>query len=995
LRAWRLRHAVAESRNRGVSARLTGFPFAPYLASPGKSAKRNPPLRAAASAILLRDGSAHARGRALLLLENTEAAVEQLRAAAKTENPEALSDLGAALVTEAEELDAWEPAIDAIVATRRAIKQSPTLAPAYFNLALALERIGLTTEAHAAFNAAAQLEPDSPWAVEALERASAIPRRAASDPWKVTEERLNTTSDPAARRALILEDAHLARINAEGPYLTAWADARIHGRMREAHAALDLARMIGSVLRDALGECLAIDAVAAIDRAELHGNALEFANAHLIYMKGRLARKNRDETQAIDLLSAAAAQLAVEESPLQYVARYYGAGALYEQGRINDAVAVLESLESGALESRGYRGLAAQLGWEHGICLEVRGEYAEALDVFDRSRAMADAGSEHDLSARFDGLASEALEYLGDSNEAWRRRRRALRAYALSGQVDTRRAVALTSAAQVQMAARNWSRAEVLLDYAIPLATEARDALVTAQAFAKRSVARDELHDPVGAARDRMDASRWAKRVDRPTRERLRIEIDIAEGVAQRVASPRLAITQFTRAIGLLGASGQTALLPRLFFERARAHEASGDFAGADKDLLSGLQVVERWERSVFTMEQRAAISVWSDAIRRDLIAHALTRGDVATAFAYADNRYDATNLHTRPNEFFRKKPSLQEIQSVLGRDAAILEFAIIRERLIVFVIRPSSAHAFRLPSSVPLVAALANAMRQASDETLSAAGASLYAVLLAPIRESLLGTKTLVIVPTPELSALPFGALRDGALNRYLMEDASIVLATTASTAIASSSSTYGGGGRMIAIGSDAFDRRRHPDVLPLPNARREAFDIARQWRSGHILTGTEVTADRLRRELSEAAVIHYAGHIVGRGADARLLLAPDHGKDSLSSRDVAELTVHARIVVLAGCRGVGVSSPQTIIGDMASGFLGAGAVAVIASATNVDDADSLRTMRRVHSFLAHGSDAAEAVRRTVMLDLAEGNRTPLSIRLIVHGGSHSVVRH
>jgi CHAT domain-containing protein len=152
-------------------------------------------------------------------------------------------------------------------------------------------------------------------------------------------------------------------------------------------------------------------------------------------------------------------------------------------------------------------------------------------------------------------------------------------------------------------------------------------------------------------------------------------------------------------------------------------------------------------------------------------------------------------------------------------------------------------------------------------------------------------------------------------------------------------------------------------------------------------------VTADRLRRELPEAVVIHYAGHIVGRGADARLLLAPDHGKDSLSAREVAGLPLHARVVVLAACRGSGVSSPQLIIGDMASGFLGAGAGSVIASATDVDDAESLRTMRRVHSFLVAGCDAAEAVRQTVMVDLAEGRSTPLSIRLMVHGGSNAAV--
>jgi CHAT domain-containing protein len=979
---------VAKSGSRSMSARLTGLPYAAHRepkSTPGAS------VRAAASAVLLADHSAEARGTAFLVLDDSEAAVEQFRAAARSEDSKALSDLGAALVTEAEDLDAWDPAVDALVATRRAIEKSPELAPAHFNLALALQRIGLIAEAYAEFQTAARLELGSAWAAEAAQRASAIPRRAAVDQWQQTEQRLNATSDPAARKALILRNPYVARIQAEGPYLTAWADATINGCATDARAALDHARMIASVLRDASGERLAFDAVAAIDKAESSGNARASAEAHLTYLQGRLARKNGDESHAIDLLSAAAVQLAAGSSPLQYVARYYVSGALYEQGRINEALAVLESLEAEALESRGYRGLAAQLGWEHGICIELRGDYAAALGIFDRSRAIADAVGEHDLSARFDGLAAEALEYLGEPNEAWRRTSRALREYALSGPSDTRTAVTLTLTAQVEIAARNWSRAKVLLDYAIPIATQAGDARVAAQAFAKRSVSRDELHDPAGAARDRTDALRWAKRIDDVSRERLKIEINIAEGVALRVASPRAAITQFTLAIELLRKRGQTAFLPRLFFERARAQEAIGDLAGADNDLHSGIEVVDQWERSVPTIEQRAAISVWSETIRRDLIAHALTRGDVASAFAYADDRYSAANLPAR--DFERKRTVLREMQTALAPDAAILEFVVIREKVIVFVVRADAAHAFRLPASAARIAAAADAMRRAPDEVLPSAAASLYEILLAPIREALQGTRTIVIVPTPELSAIPFGALRDRARNRYLIEDASIVLAQTASAAMTSSGSTRNGD-RVIVIGSDGFDPRRHPDVFPLPNVRREAVAIASLWRSSRAVIGADVTVDRLRRELPEAAVIHYGGHIIGRGTDSRLLLAPDHSKDSLSSRDVAELPLRARVVVLAACRGSGASSPQTIIGDMASGFLGAGAQAVIASATDVDDADSLRTMRRVHSFLVTGSDAAEAVRQTAIADVAEGRRTPLSIRLMVHGGSHAVVR-
>lgn len=993
LRAAALQRAARKSSARMLDARLTDLPYAPHRVQRGTSGTTDLQMRTAATEILLRDPSTHARGRAALLINDTRTAVEQLRKAAETGDPAVLSDLSAALLAEAEELDVWEPALDAVVAARHAIDASPGLAPAHFNLALALDRLGLTPEARAEFNAAARLEPGSRWAAEAVERASAIPRRPAEDLWKLTEQRLKGASEPAVRRSLILADPYLARINAEGPYLTDWARARIEGRVADARAVLEQARVIASVLQGASQERLALDAIAAIDHAESHGSAMPFARAHLTYFDGRIARKNHNESRAIELLMKASDQLAAGDSPLQYVARYHIVGALFEQGRINDALRLLKSLEAQQLWSRGYRGLAAQLGWEHGICLIVRGEYAEALDVFDRSRALADGLGEHDLAARFDGLAAEAMEYLGESNNAWRRRIRALRAYALTGRVDSRRAVSLTSAAQLQIATRNWERAEALLDYAIPLAAETNDALVTAQALAKRSVVRDELRDAAGAAHDRIEAAQWAQRVDRSARERLHAEMAIAEGVAQRVASPRAAIAQFTHAIDLFTSRGQTILLPRIHFERARTYEAIGDLERAEDDLRAGLGVVETWEQSVTTIEQRAAISIWSEAIRRDIIATALARGNVASAFAHADGRYSVANW--RANDSVGPRASLAALQPALARDAAILEIVPVHDAMIVFVVRAFEARAIRLPDSPTRIIAAAEAMRGATDRTFADRASALYDKVIAPIRRHLEGVATLVVVPGHELSAIPFGALRDITRNRYLIEDMAVVHAPTAIAAMEwSRRASERGGHTMIAIGSSVFDGSRHPELPPLPHSGEEALRIASQWRDGHALTGNDATVDRVRRELRAADVVHYSGHIIGRGADARFVLAPEHGSDSLSAREIAQLPLHARIVVLAGCRGADMSAPQMIIGDVASGFLAAGVPAVVASATDIDDREAPDTMRRLHDFLTEGDGAAEAVRKTVLRDLRAGRPLPLSLRLLVYGGSESILR-
>jgi predicted O-linked N-acetylglucosamine transferase (SPINDLY family) len=86
----------------------------------------------------------------MVLNGQTGAAIQKLRVKAK--GPEALTSLAAALLTHSDEISLT---LEALVAARKAIAQSPSLAAAHFNLALALERLGFTPEARVEFENAA------------------------------------------------------------------------------------------------------------------------------------------------------------------------------------------------------------------------------------------------------------------------------------------------------------------------------------------------------------------------------------------------------------------------------------------------------------------------------------------------------------------------------------------------------------------------------------------------------------------------------------------------------------------------------------------------------------------------------------------------------------------------------------------------------------------------------------------------------------------------
>jgi CHAT domain-containing protein len=198
----------------------------------------------------------------------------------------------------------------------------------------------------------------------------------------------------------------------------------------------------------------------------------------------------------------------------------------------------------------------------------------------------------------------------------------------------------------------------------------------------------------------------------------------------------------------------------------------------------------------------------------------------------------------------------------------------------------------------------------------------------------------------------------------------------------------------KVLAIAATDFDRERYPGAAALPGARREADSIAALSACARVLVGPAATPEAIQRQLVENVVIHYAGHIVRRGADVWLPLMPAAGRDGLSATEIARLPLkNARVVVLAACRGASPGEADDVMPTMAEAFLTAGVPAVIASSYDVDDTDAPATMRRLHTYLRDGDDAANALRKTAIDELRRGRGVPLSLRFMAIGGAVSLV--
>ena len=863
--------------------------------------------------------------------------------------------------------------LDGLAAARNALARDDRDAAAWFNAGRALEELGLLAEARQDYKVVQRLEPGDGWATEAAQRSKVL---AVSDPdveWKLIANRLRNGGDPSAAEAHIAQESGTARRMAEWTYLVDWASARVANDRTATSEALTKARIVAGALLRQHRERLLSDAVSAIDRSEANGTAPDLARAHIAYDKGRALLRANDAEGALAKFNEAATAFARAGSPIEYLAKYYASGAFYSQGRITETLAELTEVDRINPWDRGYRALTAQLGWHRGICLVVRGQYAEAVDVFQRSSAIAAEIKDALLVAQFDNLASEAMEYLGRTNDAWRLRTRALRGLSRLS-ASQRVTVTLMSAANLQLARREWQRCIVLHDSALPMALSSKDPVLTTFVLAQRAIAHEELGHVAAAAADRQRAALWLTKITEPKlQHRLGVEVDIATGVALRTRSPQHAITYFDSAIRQFETSGERAHLPRLYLERGRAYEALGDDTSYRANLARALALTDSWRDHVADMDERAALNIWSDSVRRDAIALELRSRNVAAAF----------DLTERGRSVVRPLP-LARVSASLAGDAAVIEYVITPRGIVALIIRDRIARAVLLPGHVEEIAAAANRFR----ETGSDSAGELWRLVISPIRPFLSDVAIVDVVPERELSGIPFNALYDTERRRFLLDDFAVVHSSSADAAIRASRPGGPTTNHALVVGADVFSDNT---MAPLPAVADEARNVARSWRDATLLLGREATGRALRNEAPHATAIHYAGHIVHRGGSSQLLLSDGF----LSMQDIAHMPLdNVRVVILAACRGTELKTSNALVTDAASAFLTAKAHTVVASASDLDDSQSAAVMARLSPLLAHGIDPAVAVQRAAIAELHEMRNSSAVLKLMVLGGSPRLLR-
>jgi CHAT domain-containing protein/tetratricopeptide (TPR) repeat protein len=943
-----------------------------------------------------------ALGVTYLVSGDLDAAVKALESATAQapDDPGLRSDLAAAYLARASRLDDPSDLPKALDAAERAIALDSAPDEAWFNRALALEKLHLLDAARKAWQDYLERDAASGWADEARRHLEDLPADKQSS---LEEERSRV------RAALQEGEGAVDRLAREAPatvrdffqdeLLPAWAEAHAAGQPN-AEAVRDQATLVGDALLESTGDALARDAArvlpeptAGASRGPPHEQALGF----LAY---RAAQRLYDAQQPSCAGFRDARRLLEEGgSPYALRARERAVWACLYPAESRAGLAELARIETAAAK-RGFRDLLGRVRWLQSLFLWHRGDLTSAMDRMDLARAaFRGVGDTDRESLAFAGLA-ESFHTLGDGRRAWRARAEALRRR--NSARDPRWRHSILEEAALACVDEHLPRAAFALQAAVVEAARRwSNALAMSDALLRRATMHQALDATDPAAADVAEARRWIAQIgDEAMRKRFQAEAEAVEGEGLADAEPGQAAERLGNALAYFDTSSPVRV-PRLRHLLARTHAKRGQLAEAERELLAAIEALESQRASLDVATLQAsffdqAASLFDEMVdlqvkglhdperalafvergRARQLADALA-GPVADAAAEAPTARAALPRPLQPAELRRALPEGVALVCHASRDDRLLSWVLTRDAS-RFVERPTTGSELGR-----LVAAHVAAVEErAALPVVRARAARLHDELVRPLAPFIRSSLALVFVGDHTLSRVAFASLWDREAGRYLVEDHLVGLAPSGTVFVrataASTGRADGPAPAALVVGNPRLD----PEMgLPsLPEAEREATDVARLYARSERLTGSAATKAAFLERLPESRVVHFAGH--GASGDvpwsARLHFAPDppdRGALFLHELDGRSLP-HTRLVVLAACH-TAAGAPSSVEGalSLARPFLAAGVPNVVGSLWAVDDAVGRRFFVAFHRHLLDGGEPVLALRRTQLSLLGDGD--------------------
>ncbi|HEX6373091.1 MAG TPA: CHAT domain-containing protein [Longimicrobium sp.] len=973
-----------------ITARLSISPARPPAASAARAPSPRISRIAARAAQGVRDsadtGAMHAAALIDLLFDggggkSLQRSISSLRTAAGlAERPApVLADLAAAYLVRWERDHTPRDLVAAIEAAEEALEREPGNAAARYNLALALERLGLVDEVAQGWRAYLAADSTSRWAGAArrhLRQVLAIPRESAPP---AAGAPLPAWSAYAAAEPQRAREMGWCRV------LGDWARAALEGDAAAAEAHLRRAEVLGAALeRRPGGDATLVDGVRAIRARAGAAEAERLAGAHRDFAEGcELDRRVNFGAAAQKFASADAA---AEGSPtLRAWARLLHGGAVFHGGEPGRGGAILRRVAAEA-DSVRHPALAGRARQLLGALL-MRGDGYDSATAQARmaSRLFARAGEREGEGGTLEALAVGQFGYQ-DVEQGWAFAHQALerlRSYRRSYRLHNLLATVAGFAAD-----DGFPRAAVRIqEEGVRVAERTGEPAYLAEARLSLAL----LHATAGAG---AAAGRDVAAADAAVKEMKEVDPKVQGWMAARRQMAVAPVRLRADPGGVAGAlDSATAFFldemdaPLLAFpamvDGAEARLAAGDAAGGTARLEAALAVLEQRRNSIRMELRRAAVFEEARALVDRATMLMLASGRTRDALRYLDRgRASLATVGAEvPVDAGRGAPA--------GRAGEVaLAYAMVGDTLLAWTVAGERVELHRATLDTARLVREVERLRQQLEEGAGEAElrpglSQLYEWLVRPLEGRLGGAGTpLVVVADGPLGSVPFAALLDARRGRYVVEDHPLRFAASLREAWRPVRRA-GAGAASLFVADPAFDARRHPGFPRLAEAAEEARQIASGYPRPRVLSDAAANGEAMRAELRRAGLVHYAGHAVfddERPERSYLLLAPAPGGGAaatLQAGEIAEMDLrHLSLVVLAACQTVR-TGPGRAAGfsGLAGAFLAAGAGGAVGSLWQVDDRLTRPLMIEFHRAYRAAPNGPGALRAAQLRLLRSGD--------------------
>jgi CHAT domain-containing protein len=942
-------------------------------------------------------GAAAEMGILELVQQDYDAAIEDLSLAVELDgrNARYLNDLSVAYLARAEAHDRPLDVVRALDIARQAVAANEQAAEARFNLALAFTELHLHFQAVGAWNEYLTMAADETDVVRKQLDALEAPSTEAL--WADAEKELSAAAHSGASRrieSVVRRFPSRSRLFARDLLTQGWSSAYLDENPDLAKKRLRGGRAVAEEIAKATDDTLLLDAAERIVEALGQPTAArDSAIAHQALATGIDLYRASDLEAAVAELERARTALDRLASPFARLAEHFHSRCLYHTD--TDTARRAFTALKGKVEDGRYPWLAGRVQILLGLIDVVQGRDGSAIASYLRAEELLTSRAGEDEIANLHALLAEVYDQLGEVELSWSYHARSLAAVSRSGH-PSRYHSTLGGAEQALRLQGQHSLAIAFIDEQILLSDAWGAPLARCYAYGDRGANLAAL-GRLDEALESLDAARAAamEMPESDRRDELLSWLDLEEGFTLVTRDPARAIDVMSTAFESQERFGRAVHRIPYFVQRSQAERLLGDMdaekASLDEAIASYEQIRTSAREPVLRMRAFARAQPAFDRKVKLL----LDAGQNDEAFDVAEKARGRFLLEQRSQasgEHVMGQPlSGIELSSLLPVKTTLVHYTLLDDELVTWIFQDGDWRCVRQRLDLQDLESLVNRFRRllesgAEVSRLRADAAALHDRLLRPLAiESL--AETVVFVPDRFLARVPFAALFDQEAQSYLIEQAAVVLAPSATTlAFASrrSASRRSEAPTILIIGNPDLSHTPYRHLENLPGAMEEARAVAGLYDAPRLFEGSAADHDRFLDLLADSTRIHVAGHAVANAEAidrSALLLAPSQSDptgavtlDEILGRDLSR----TELVVLSSCRTMDGFGPdrEGLLG-LAGAFFSTGVSSVVASLWDVDDASATALMVEFHRFLQAGDGPADSLRQAILSRLEENDLT------------------